>query len=347
MKPVLPIHYDPRLMEEAVFYAQRKASASGDYKKERSRIYEIADRDERDRLFDRLHRDWFGRLQLDGGVAHAIAEQPLIGRHIAECFVVSAAQASQEGAELFVAEGPAPESPRRTLRILVRPESLLDPEILTPFLRHELLHITDMLDPVFGYEPALPAAESGPTYDTLLTRRYRVLWDVTINGRMARRGWGGADARERNLHEFLSAFPMLGDAGPEIFSRFFEATQPRHAELAAFALSPRAATESAAVKIAAGTHCSLCRFPTHAFEPAPDRLGGDVLEAIRQDFPTWTPAEGLCLQCADLYRARKLSLRAARLLPGWNPHTDAHSVAAKISPANESRTPDPPITGDC
>ena len=115
MKPVPPIHYDPRLMEEAVFYAQRGTSASREYKNERSRIYEITDRDERDRLFDRLHRDWFSRLRLDTAVADAMAEQPLIGRHIAECFVAAATQAKQEGAELFVA-GEA--NARRTLRML-------------------------------------------------------------------------------------------------------------------------------------------------------------------------------------------------------------------------------------
>lgn len=347
MKPLPPIHYDPRLMEEAVFYGQRGTSASGEYKKERSGIYEIADRGERDGLFDRLHRDWFIRLQLDRAVAQAIAEQPLIGRHIAECFVAAAAQAKQEGAELFVAAGTSPKAgPRRTLRILLRPESLLEREALTRFLRHELLHIADMLDPAFGYEPSLPAAEGGPTYDTLITHRYRVLWDVTIDGRMAQRGWTDADVRERDLREFLSAFPMLGDGGEEVFKRFFDAPQPRHAELAAFAIHPRAAIEGRAGKIAAATHCVLCRFPTHTFDPAPESLAGEVLDAIRQDFPTWTPAQGLCLQCADLYRARELSLRAARLLPGWNPPADAESLAGKISPGDELRSADP-ATGDC
>ena len=347
MKPAPQIHYDPRLVEEAVFYAQRKTSASGEYKNERNRIYEIADRDERDRLFDRLHRDWFGRLRLNGTVADAVAEQPLIGRHIAECFVAAAAQPKQEGAELFVAAGKTSQiGPRRTLRILLRPESLLEPRVLTPFLRHELLHIADMLDPAFGYEPSLPAAEGGPTYDTLITHRYRVLWDVTIDGRMARRGWADADVRDRNLGEFLSAFPLLGAAGREIFKRFFDAPQPRHTELAAFAVQPHAGVEGAAGKIAAATHCALCRFPTHTFEPAPDSLAIDVLTAIRQDFPGWTPAQGLCLQCADLYRARELSLRAARLLPGWSLSAAAGSCAAKVLPAGESRAPDPP-TGDC
>jgi hypothetical protein len=207
------------------------------------------------------------------------------------------------------------------LRIHVRPETLLDRELLLSFLRHELLHITDMLDPLFAYEPALPAAEGGPTYDTLITNRYRVLWDVTIDGRMARRGWCDAGVRERDFRDFLAAFPMLGDSGPKVFQRFFDDLQPRHSELAAFALDPRSAAAHGAEKIIAGTHCALCRFPTHAFEPAPQSLAGDIVKAVQEDFPNWIPSHGLCLQCADLYRARKLSISAAKLLPGWEHST--------------------------
>ncbi|HEY2918592.1 MAG TPA: hypothetical protein VGK77_06295, partial [Candidatus Binatia bacterium] len=185
------------------------------------------------------------------------------------------------------------------------------------FLRHEFFHIADMLDAAFAYEPTLPKAEGGPTYDTLITNRYRVLWDVTINGRMARRGWCDATVRAQQLEEFLRAFPMLDESSEEHFNRFFDAAQPRHCELAAFAFDPRAAAGQLMNKAAPGTHCPLCRFPTHTFEPEPARLRAEVLDAIKEDFPNWTPSHGLCIQCADLYRARQLSMAAAKLLPGW------------------------------
>jgi hypothetical protein len=175
-----------------------------------------------------------------------------------------------------------------------------------------------MLDPAFAYQPTLPKAEGGPTYDTLITNRYRVLWDVTIAGRMLRRGWCAASVREQQLNDFRTAFPMLDKECEEFFERFFDAAEPRHKELAAFAFDPRAATDNLSNQAVAGTHCSLCRFPTHAFESAPANLGADVLAAIKEDFPDWTPAKGLCVQCADIYRARQLSMAALRFLPGWN-----------------------------
>ncbi|MBM2806568.1 MAG: hypothetical protein HW419_4461 [Deltaproteobacteria bacterium] len=311
--------YGPRLVEEAVFHAQRDSQVSAEIQERRNHIYEIADIDERDRRFNELNRACFDRLGLGTVIEQTLQEQPLIGAHIERCFVVGATQAKEEGTELFVASDDVKNGHgRRTLRLLIRPESLLNEEELRTFLRHEWFHISDMLDPVFAYEPTLPTAEGGPTYDTLITNRYRVLWDVTIAGRMVQRGWCAATVGDQELNDFRHAFPMLDGECEELFKRFFDAAEPRHKELAGFAFDPRAAMDTLSNQAVAGTHCSLCRFPTHAFESAPANLGGEVLAAIKADFPDWTPIKGLCVQCADLYRGRQLSMAALKLLPGWN-----------------------------
>jgi hypothetical protein len=56
-----------------------------------------------------------------------------------------------------------------------------------------------------------------------------------------------------------------------------------------------------------GSACALCGFPTYGFEPEAQDLPIAVLSEIRADFPAWTIAQGLCPQCADLYRARHSS----------------------------------------
>ena len=319
MNPALNLFYDPRLIEEAVFHAQRDSYVSAEIQERRNQIYEIADVDERDRRFNEINREWFDRLGLGRVIEQSLHEQPLIGAHVERCFVVGATLAKEEGAELFVAPDDVKNGHgRRTLRLLIRPESLLNAEELHDFLRHELFHIGDMLDPAFAYEPTLPKAEGGPTYDTLITNRYRVLWDVTIAGRMLRRGWCATTVRDRELNDFRHAFPMLNGECENFFGRFFDAALPRHKDLAAFAFDPRAATDSFSNHAVAGTHCSLCRFPTHAFEAEPANLGAEVLAAIKEDFPDWTTAKGLCGQCADLYRGRQMSMAALRLLPGHN-----------------------------
>lgn len=311
--------YDPRLIEETVFFALRGHPQAREFQKQRDRVYEIGNLEERERLFGELNRSWFIRLELGNVIEEALGEQPTISACVESCFVLRAAQTKEQGAELFVAgDDRVAESARRTLRILLTPDSLLKPETLLRLMRHELFHIADMLNPTFAYQPVLPKTEGGPTYDTLITNRYRALWDVTINGRMARRGWIAGSVRDEQLSEFIRAFPMLGERTEDAFNLFFNGLEHSHPELAAFALDPRAATGQAQGASAPGTHCPLCRFPTYIFEPEPNRLGPDVLAAIHQDFPQWTPSLGLCEQCADLYRANRLSVAAARELPGWH-----------------------------
>lgn len=315
----LTLHFDPKLVEEAVFFAQRDRYIAKELEERRSRIYEVGDADERERLFHKLYLQWFGRLGLGDIVDQALREQPLIQSSVADGYVVCATQAKHEGAELFVSTEPSQKSPRRTLRILLRPESMLAAEPTRTFLRHELFHIFDMLDPTFAYEPSLPESEGGPTYDTLITNRYRTLWDLTIDSRMVQRGWLPESVRDHQLKELRQAFPMLNEsAAGACFSRFFDTARPKHADLAAFALDPRSNVESSHTQAAGYTHCPLCKFPTQSFEAQPENLGPHTLQRIAADFPNWDISQGLCLQCAELYRARHLSLAALQALPGGN-----------------------------
>ncbi|MBI4537366.1 MAG: hypothetical protein HY712_05360 [candidate division NC10 bacterium] len=218
-----------------------------------------------------------------------------------------------EGAELFVCPGGegTGETTRRSVGIRLLPQSLLDPETLLAFLRHELFHIGDMLAPAFGYEPRLPRAALGPAHEGLVQDRYRVLWDTYIDGRLAGQGRAPASIREARLREFLRTFGMLGGQAVEAFARFFSSGPLTHSALVAFATAPLAAVDApsgalapspvAARSLASGSRCPLCGFPTRAFETHPDQLPPAVVDRIRVSFPTWTPSCGLCQQCADLY----------------------------------------------
>lgn len=312
MSSNIPIRYDSRLIEEAVFLALRRHRDEERYHAERSPVYEIADPERREKGFRELDLRWFERLGLGDSVGPALEEAPALPTAIRQCAVVAAPTRRDEGAELFVDSEPATsDGCRRTVRILVRPESLLEPASLRRFLRHELLHISDMLDPEFGYEPALPETSGGPAHRRVLTERYRVLWDAFVDGRMVRRGWAPPCVREERWREFNRVFPMLGERAAREFGRFFDEEGRKHRELAALAVDPGAGSGARA-----GNRCPLCGFVTHAFADEPAGLPASVIAAIVTDFPAWQPSHGLCLQCADLYRAREVSARAASLLPG-------------------------------
>lgn len=302
-RPELPVEYEPQLVEEAVLAAMHNRPEEGEFRAYRDTLYLIGDAEEREMRFRVLHTTWFERLRLGDAIAGAIREQPSIALHTHRCLVALAPSRREEGAELFVAGGGGGSAgPRRTVVLRVRPETFTEVERFRTLLRHELCHLADMLDPRFGYAPGLiPLGATLP--DPLLRERYRVLWDAAIDGRLQRLGWAPTGVRVERLREFAATFPMLGERTEEAFERFFGATALTHADLVRFALAPERALGLAPSGHWPGEPCPLCGLPTHAFEPDPERLPRTVCERIQQRFPKWRPADGLCRQCADLYRA--------------------------------------------
>jgi hypothetical protein len=307
----LPVELQPALVEEVVLRAVAAGPDERAFRRARDRLYRLPEGDARESAFWELHAQWFVQRALEQPIHTALAELPLLARHCQRCLVTGAPTHQDEGADLLVAaDGSRIE---RTVLIRLRPSSFTRPDALLALLRAELLHVADMVDPAFGYEPVLPETDAGPTAARLLQDRYRALWNVTVAGRLARRAAAGEHLLAQAQRGFARAFPMLGDAAPAAFERFFTGV-PAHAALVAFALAPRGTT--AVETLVAGGRCPLCRFPTHAPEPEPEHLGADVIDRIAAQFPAWHPAHGLCRQCADLYRARAMSLAAAALLPG-------------------------------
>jgi hypothetical protein len=161
------------------------------------------------------------------------------------------------------------------------------------------VHVADMLDPAFGYERALPASGDGPSADNILRDRYRVLWDVTIDGRLARGERGSDRGRSQRWEEFAATFPMLGETCRGEFERWFRESNPTHAGLVAFATAPGGPASGPRPG-----RCPLCRFPVASLDPRTERLPDRVVAGIRANHPQWRTAHGLCPQCLDLYEAR-------------------------------------------
>lgn len=274
------IEYEPRLVEETVLRALRGRAEEAKFRAERDRLYEIADLEERDAAFRAFHAVWFERLGLGREINEAVQERPSVAANTTRCLVACASSDGDEGAELFVSPGKgADEAPRRAVLIRLRPETLMFPDRLRFVLRHELTHIADMVDPGFGYEPRIPASNAGPSREPLLQERYRVLWDAFIDGRLARLGWASAGIRAERLHDFTRAFPMLRERTRKAFDRFFEGTSLTHADLVAFAADPERTLGRKQASPHPGGGCPLCGFPTHDFEPEPDRLPSRLLQA--------------------------------------------------------------------
>ena len=295
------IDFDPRLVEEAVLLATERAGGetAGRFRVERDPVYGLDSPEARESAFGRLHARWFQALGLFDPIEDLLREHPALVTSTSRCAILMAGSRKQEGADLHALSGPpagtkAPKPPALVIQLL--PATLVDAPRLEELLRRELLHVADMLDPAFGYEPTLPEVGEGASRQNLLRDRYRVLWETTIDGRLEGRGLLPVGRRARSLAEFAATFPMLGPDMEDSFRRFFETPRPAHADLLLFATSA-----------GAGTACPVCRFPTASLRQSGAGIDPETVAQIRRETPGWHPALGLCAQCADLYTSRAVT----------------------------------------
>ncbi len=270
------------------------------FRSERDAIYEVEITDIRETSFRELGARWFRSFGVADVLLELLREHPSLVNWVSGCFVLPARSSKDEGADLHAAKGQtADASLLPALVIHLQTKTLVSAEPLTFLLRHELLHIADMLEPEFGYEPSLPDLDGGPMLQRLIQDRYRVLWNTTVDGRLAARGGlPMQQAESRRREEFLAMFRMLGAEAERHFEHFFQESRPTHAELVAFALRPTGSEGKS------GQQCLLCSLPTSNLHPHPGGLHQRIVVAIHKDFPEWRQEMGLCLQCADLYDAR-------------------------------------------
>ena len=300
---MIRLDYAPDLVEESVLLAERTMSPVDRraFRRERDRLYELPDEEGREERFQSLHRRWFVGLGLHRVVEQAIGERSDLGDRLGEGRVLRALTRSEEGADLVdrVVPGRAGVQPLLVLRL--RPAMLLEPDEVRALLDHELTHVRDMLDPAFGYQRSLPPSDDGPSSDNIVRDRYRVLWDVTIDGRLTRAGLGSDRWRAARWQEFAATFTMLGEGSRAAFDDWFDRIQPTHAALAAFAQAPNG---TASTNAADSGRCPLCRFPVASLDRQPRRLSSEAEGIIRSNHPAWSIEQGLCSQCLDLYEAR-------------------------------------------
>ena len=290
--------YAPDLVEETVLLAERtvQGDALRGFRRERNAVYDIADPERRDAAFREAHFRWFVRLGLHRPVEEAIEERAELAGRVAQVRVLRALRRQEEGADLFDRALPDAAGRRQPLMALrLRPSLLLDAEALGALLRHELMHVADLRE---------VASRIGAPRDDLDTVFAVVLWDVTIDGRLARAGLAHPDARAARRREFAATFSMLGDRADQMFNEWFDRVVPTHQAVAAFAITPPGPI--GAERGGTGL-CPLCRFPVASLDPHPERLTAGARSQIEREYPSWSIDRGLCPQCLDLYEAQHIS----------------------------------------
>ncbi|NUM53803.1 MAG: hypothetical protein HUU46_09195 [Candidatus Hydrogenedentes bacterium] len=236
------VQCDPQLIELTVHAAVRGAALEHEYQDAREACYESPDSEARERAFVALNQEWFARLCLAAPVLKVIEECPDVSARTARCILAPAYRARDECAELY-GHTPLPCAGKPTMVIRLRPESFARPDEMTGLLRHELMHISDILDPAFGYDPSPQQFLHDDGVPTVLRDRYRVLWDTYIDGRLVQEGRGAGIPYERRRTEFCLVFKMLDPLNIAAFDKVFGAVELTHRQILELSRSPRAILE--------------------------------------------------------------------------------------------------------
>ena len=289
------LRYDDDFIESAVFIAASGRRAGVPmmqirrFHSERERCYNILDPDDRNAAFFKLHLDWFREWGLEKLLLDLFHEYPLLLPALNLLAFRKVKVKKDEGAELYVSAENG-----RTAVVALRPDRFEKDDLVVRFLRHEFMHLSDMVDPAFGYSPDLHARGVIPTQQRIARERYRLLWDITIDGRLAR-------APEEGHHRALldRAYSFWPEQKRrEVFAELWANQAPKHEQLLALASDPRDLSHGH--QPLPGASCPLCGFPTFDWADAA-ALSAKTRAAIEPQFPGWAAAQGVCNRCVEIY----------------------------------------------
>jgi len=298
------IQYDADLVETVAFLEARRLESGRQrlltyrYDSGRAKLYDIDDPDEQTAAFFQYHIKWFRNFGFEDRILNLLKEFPRISKQTATLLLRRSVSKKDEGAELFVRQD------AQNVVVALRAEMFIDDPRFDQFLRHEFCHISDMYDETFSYEPDLSLPGAPPVELNLLRDRYRVLWDITISGRL-----GHEIEKPKAFAELNKAFSYLPEQRrQEIFDLLWSGARPSHPELVELARAERIQARNIA-----GASCPLCNFPSFHWAEA-EVMTSEVITKIEQHFPHWQAEQGSCARCAELYALKPMKQPAPLFL---------------------------------
>ena len=297
---------DPILIEEVVFLALRRAgerdAEARRFRQRSEQAYRLRDPEERDAAFAALNTEFFERLGLDDAVRKLLAEHAEALARVQTFLLQAVFSNKEEGAELYGQHGIF------TVALRIRPETLADRALTERLCRHEFLHLADMLDPVFAYDPHTRFPGQTQAQQNLARDRFCALWDLRIDARLIAAGHLGAQPREVHASRFQKLFGA-GAGADDVFAGLFDGDgllHATHAGLLAAATTPGRLATFAGMDVpwraepSASPPCLACGFPSRVWAAHPERIPEAALRDLRLRLPHWTPEQGLCRHCEEM-----------------------------------------------
>ncbi|HLG18439.1 MAG TPA: hypothetical protein VI895_01320 [Bdellovibrionota bacterium] len=287
-------HLDPELLRQTVQLEVNRRERKDDmeivrqYAKESHPIYELP-HSQRAASFEELELRYFRTLGFQEQLEKSLLHYPLLAKLKRIELAVTHAP-KNEGADLIVPQG---NPDQLFVRLSVRPQRFLQP-YFDYFLNAEWMHIADMLDPAFAYQPSRAWRSATPAGQKAAQERFSLLWSMSVEARLRNLGIDTGSARQEFEHRLSYCYPRrTAETLSTLAETIRREAHPTQEWLLSFAEDE------------AGTpHCPLCGFPTSAWaDPADlDR----VAARVRTDSPEWRRENGACERCVEGYLAQEI-----------------------------------------
>lgn len=317
----ITILYDTKLTEAVVRQEVEKKEREGDvslmeeYHKEVDPIYEIDDVIDREEEFDKLYEKFFlDNLGYEKVIKEVFDEFPFLSEKISDIYINM--DLAREEANLMKKDPDEPGNLRK-IKFKMRPEIFNDKNELRKSIRHELMHVKDMLDDDYGYDTKV-AAGLNTTEENFVRDRYKIFWDIYIDSRLIREGRETMETKEKRFAWFSGIYRKIPvEQKVVMFDNFWNKEKITHQEILDMATDmmkavPLLGGDAADAELEkekqtywSGRSCPLCNFPTHKWADdinLEDEKAIKLKDAIKADFPKWTAEEGVCERCAELYK---------------------------------------------
>jgi len=202
---------------------------------------------------------------------------------------------------------------KKRIKLKLLAERFHDQSFLLKFLRHELMHILDMLSDTFCYKSEFLGGN--PMEQSIITERYSTFWDIYVDSRILRNGKEAVGSKEGRYKEFCALYMGFPEEAKRvIFEVLWNDENLTHGRILELATDVHKVLDIADDKIPEnmrrkklllpGSLCPLCQFRTYKWV---ENLEEDVetVQDIRQDFPNWSPEDGACNRCVEMYKSRR------------------------------------------
>lgn len=296
---MLEASYHPDLVQDVVFMELQKREDTEIYNEYHRLANEIYEADEviRSRDFKKLDARFFQTLGLHKPLNDVLKDLKCLSEGLQVIHVSKARTKDEIGSDLA--------RNKQEVFLKIFPEDFAEPASFKKMLRHELMHVADMLDERFEYgdeKLALSAIQ-----ENAVRERYKVLWDTFIDSRLERLEKNDPARKEERFQAFKALFNSVTKSSErDTFEGLWAETALTHGRLKELANKPFLVTTYAGAgsmqseSPLVGGPCPICKCPTHEWVKGPE-IRPEAIERAKADSTGWEPEQGMCTTCHEYY----------------------------------------------